>query len=104
MHWLTIASTIHNNWVNQTLGTSPSQVLLGYNIALMPPENTASNTQSANDQIKTMMERCTTAIDAINCTARKSIVIPSQHKEGAQVWLKAVNLKIKHQKTKLAPK
>ena len=104
MHWLTIAFTIHNNWVNQTLGTSPSQVLLGYDIALTPLENTASNTQSANDWIKTMMEKCATAIDAINCITRKSIVIPSQHKEGAQVWLEAVNLKIKHQKTKLAPK
>jgi hypothetical protein len=31
-------------------------------------------------------------------------VIPSQYKEGAQVWLEAINLKIKHQKTKLAPK
>jgi hypothetical protein len=31
-------------------------------------------------------------------------VIPSQYKKGAQVWLEVINLKIKHQKTKLAPK
>jgi hypothetical protein len=103
-HWLTIASMIHNNWVNQTLGISPNQILLGYNIALTPLENTASNNQSANDQIRNMAEKRTTAIDAINRTAQKSVVIPSQYKEGAQVWLEAVNLKIKHQKTKLAPK
>jgi hypothetical protein len=70
----------------------------------MPPETTASNTQSANDRIKTIMEKCTITIDAINRTTRKSVVIPSQYKEGAQVWLEAINLKIKHQKTKLAPK
>jgi hypothetical protein len=96
MHWLTIASTIHNNWINQTLGASPNQVLLGYDITLTPLENTTSNTQLANDQIKTMMEKHTTAIDAINHIAKKSVVIPSQYREGAQVWLEAVNLKIKH--------
>jgi hypothetical protein len=51
-----------------------------------------------------MMEKRATAIDAINHTARISEVIPSQYEEGTQVWLEVVNLKIKHQKTKLAPK
>jgi hypothetical protein len=49
MHWLTIASTIHNNQVNQTLGTSPNQALLRYDVALTPLENAVSNNQSAND-------------------------------------------------------
>jgi hypothetical protein len=70
----------------------------------MPLEDTTSNVQSVNDWIKIMMERRTTTTDAINRTAKKSVIIPSQYKEGAQVWLEAVNLKIKHQKTKLAPK
>jgi hypothetical protein len=94
---------VHNNHVNQTLGTSPNQILLGYNVALTPLENATSNNQSANDRIKNMMEKHTIAIDAINRMARASEVIPSQYKEGTQVWLKVVNLKIKHQKTKLAP-
>jgi hypothetical protein len=67
-------------------------------------ENTVSNNQSANDRIRNMMEKCTTAIDAINRTARALEVIPSQYKVGALMWLEVVNLKIKHQKTKLAPK
>jgi hypothetical protein len=50
------------------------------------------------------MEKRAIATDAINRIARASGVIPSQFKEGAQVWLEAVNLKIKHQKTKLALK
>jgi hypothetical protein len=95
---------VHNNCVNQTLGTSPSQILFGYNIALTPMENATLNNQSANDRIRNIIERHATAIDAINRTAWASEVIPSQYKVGAQVWLEAVNLKIKHQKTKLAPK
>jgi hypothetical protein len=68
-HWLTIASMVHNNHVNQTLGTSPNQILLGYNIALTPLENTTSNNQLADDRIRNMMEKRTTAIDVINHTA-----------------------------------
>jgi hypothetical protein len=86
------------------LGISPNQILLGYNVALTPLENAASNNQSANDQIRNMVEKRATAIDAINHTAQALEIIPSQYKEGAQVWLEATNLKIKHQKTKLAPK
>jgi hypothetical protein len=104
MHWLTIASTVRNNQVNQTLGTSLNQILLGYDFVLTPEEHTASNNQLANDQIRIIMEKCTTAIDTINCTTQKLAVIPSQYKKGAQVWLEAVNLKIKHQKMKLALK
>jgi hypothetical protein len=70
----------------------------------MPSEDTTSNNQSADDQIRIMMEKCAATTDAINCTAQKLIMIPLQYKKGVQAWLKAVNLKIKHQKTKLAPK
>jgi hypothetical protein len=103
-HWLTIASTVHNDRVNQMLGISPSQALLGYNVTLTPKESTMMSNQSASDRIRNIMEKRVIAIDAINCTARASEVIPSQYKEGAQVWLEVVNLKIRHQKTKLALK
>jgi hypothetical protein len=104
MHWLAIASTVHNNRVNQMLGMSPNQVLLGYDADLTSKGDATSNNQSANDRIRNMMEKRTIATDAINRTARTSGVIPSQYKEGTQVWLEVVNLKIKHQKTKLVPK
>jgi hypothetical protein len=103
-HWLTIASTVHNDRVNQTLGISPSQALLGCNVALTLKDDATTSNQLAGDQIQNMMEKRATAIDAINRTARALNVIPSQYKEGAQVWLEVTNLKIKHQKTKLAPK
>jgi hypothetical protein len=48
-HWLTIASTVHNDRVNQTLGISPSQALLGYNVTLTPKESTTTSNQSASD-------------------------------------------------------
>ena len=56
------------------------------------------------DQIKELMEKRNQAIDAINQTLKGEQVIPSQYQIGDQVWLEATNLKVHHQKTKLAPK
>jgi hypothetical protein len=103
MHWLTIASAVHNNQVNQTVGTSPSQVLLGYDTALMPLEGTTSNNQSANDQIRIMMEKCAAATNAINCTAQKSIVIPSIQGRSTGV-VRSHQPKNKASKDKTSPK
>jgi hypothetical protein len=67
-YWLTIASAVYNNRVNQTIGTSPNQILLGYNLVLMPLEGTASNNQIVNDQIRIMIKKCAATIDVINHT------------------------------------
>ena len=55
-------------------------------------------------QLETMIEKRLAAIDAINQMAKTKAPIPSQYKEGDQVWLEATHLKLRHQKTKLAPK
>ena len=34
IHWLALATTVHNNRTNVTTGLSPSQILLGYNPVL----------------------------------------------------------------------
>ncbi len=34
MHWLALATTVHNNWINTTTGLSPNQILFGYNPTL----------------------------------------------------------------------
>ena len=44
------------------------------------------------------------AIDAINQATKGKPTLPSQYKVDDEVWLEASNLKIRHQKTKLAPK
>jgi len=54
--WLDIASAVHNNRKNTTTGLSPNQILLGYEINLIPSETLPSNNQMAEDRIKNMME------------------------------------------------
>ena len=64
--WLTIASAVHNNRKNSTTGLSPNQVLLGYETKMDPSENAPSNNETAQSRIKTLIERRTQAIGAIN--------------------------------------
>jgi Chromo (CHRromatin Organisation MOdifier) domain len=104
MHWLAIASAIHNNRRNQTMGLSPNQILLGYETELIPTKESPSNNQLVEDRFKIMIEKRAAAIDAINRTRKGKPVVPSQYRLNDQVWLEATNLKICHQKTKLNPK
>ena len=55
-------------------------------------------------RLETIIEKRLMAIDAINQMARTKAPIPSQYKEGDQVWLEATHLKLRHQKTKLTSK
>ena len=51
-----------------------------------------------------MIKKRLAAIDAINQVAKTKSPIPSQYKEGDQVWLEATHLKLCHQKMKLTRK
>ena len=51
-----------------------------------------------------MIEKRLAAVDVINHMAKARAPILSQYKLGDQIWLKAIHLKLRHQKTKLAPK
>jgi hypothetical protein len=103
-HWLAIATAVHNNRRNETTGLSPNQILLGYELALQPEEDTPSNNEAMETRVQNMKEKRAQAVDAINQTARSKQTMTSQYKQGEQVWLEATHLKIHHQKTKLRPK
>jgi len=45
--WLTVASAVHNDHANATLGVAPSKVLLGYRPILHPDQEVATNNQAA---------------------------------------------------------
>jgi hypothetical protein len=103
-HWLALAAAVHNNRKNSTTGLSPNQILLGYEPKLIPSETPPSNNITAQQRVETLLEKRAQAVDAINQSAKKGQVIPSRFKINDQVWLEASNLKLRHQKTKLAPK
>jgi len=102
--WLTVASAVHNDHVNATLGTSPSEVLLGYRPTLHPDQKTEMNNQAVEQRLETMTQRRAQAIAAINKVANKNTVPAERFKVGDQVWLEASHLKLPYHTPKLAPR
>jgi hypothetical protein len=102
--WLTIASGVHNNRQNATTGLSPNQILIGYDIQLIPDHLGTSTNETADKRLDNMMLQRKQAITAIKLTAKKAGIPDSQYKIGDQVWLEAMHLHFPHQKSKLIPK
>jgi hypothetical protein len=102
--WLNLASLVHNNQRNETMGSSPNEVLLGYKPEAAPLETAQTNNEDAKRCISIMMERRQQAIWAINQMAKGGQTIMSQYQVGDQVWLEAFYIKTHHQKKKLTLK
>jgi hypothetical protein len=103
-YWLALASAVHNNWKNATMGLSPNQVLLGYKVTLNPGYMLLTANKSAEECSHIMMEQWAQAIAAINQAAEKLGKLEAQYTMGAQVWLEGKYLKLPYQSTKLALK
>src|SRR5712671_4110139 len=102
--WLTVASAVHNDHVNATLGTTPSEVLLGYRPTLHPGQGTEMNNQVVEQRLELMAQRRAQAIAAINKVANRNAVPVERFKVGDQVWLEASHLKLPYHTPKLAPR
>jgi len=98
-----VASVVHHDHVNATLGTTPSEVLLGYRPILHPDQEVETNNQAVEQHLETMAQRRAQAIAAINKTANKSPVPIERFKVGDRVWLEASHLKLPYHTPKLAP-
>jgi hypothetical protein len=104
MYWLALALAVHNNWKNMTMGLSPNQVLLGYEITLSPGQMSSTTNKLAKECSHIMMEQWVQVIAAINQAAEKLGKPEAQYTVGAQVWLEGKNLKLPYQLTKLVPR
>jgi len=102
--WLTVATAVHNDHVNSTLGVAPSEALLGYRPTLAPDQNALTNNQMAEQRLETLHQRRAQAIAAINKVAKRDMAPDGKFKEGDQVWLEATNLKLPYHTPKLAPR
>jgi len=89
-----VASAVHNDHVNATLGAAPSEILLGYRPTLHPDQNVPSNNQTAEQRMEALHQKRAQAIAAINKVAGQGHTPEGQFKEGDQVWLEATNLKL----------
>ena len=70
-HWLALATAVYNNRRNVTTGLSPNQILLGYDLDLIPSGSAISNNNLVKKCMKTLLEKRAQAIDAINQSAKQ---------------------------------
>jgi len=52
--WLALASAVHNNQRNNTTSLLPNQVLLGYNVTLIPDLVPSVINETAEERVKLM--------------------------------------------------
>src|SRR6266478_2266199 len=104
IHWLALATAVHNNRTNITTGLSPNQILLGYNPVLNLEESPETTNTLVETWSETMEQNRRNAIWVLNRSSDQNSIPSSQYKLGQQVWLDACHLKLPHQKAKLTPK
>src|SRR5712671_470513 len=102
--WLSIATAVHNDRTNDTLGMSPNEALLGYRPRLFPAQPVPTLNESAEKQISTLHQKRAQATMAINHAAKTSSTPKDVFKLNDQVWLESKHLALPHQSKKLAPK
>jgi hypothetical protein len=102
--WLLLASAVHNNHLNQTLKLSPNQILWGHEATLLPTNTHQTSNEAMEKRMALLKRYQERAISAIQELATGSGTPPEQYQVGDAVWLKAKNLKLPHQTSKLTPK
>jgi hypothetical protein len=95
---------VHNNRLNQTLGLSPNQILWGHEVTLLPATVCQTSNEATEEHMTLLRKYQEQAISAIQRLAAESGTPPEQYQVGDAIWLKAKNLKLPHQSSKLALK
>ena len=81
-HWLALATAVHNNRRNVTTGLLPNQILLGYDLNLIPSGTATLNNNLMERHMETLLEKRAQAIDAINQSAKRDQGGTSKYKLG----------------------
>ncbi len=76
-NWLSIATTVHNDRKNTTIGLLPNQILWGGEPCLMTIEGEDVKNQTVSDWMRMMRTRRIQAIEAINRSTRQDPILLS---------------------------
>jgi len=102
--WLTIASTVHNDCTNSTLGMTPNEALFGFHPNLYPRTLVNTPNEMVKNRLGLLEQKRAQATAAINKAAKTPHVIKEIFRVDNQVWLDAKNLTLPYQSNKLAPR
>jgi hypothetical protein len=99
-----MATAIHNNCWNSTMGFAPSELLIGWEPPLSMQQQTESKNLTAEEYLLNIHWNRLLAIHALNRVAYKTQILPSTWKVGQTVWLEGKNLPLPYRTVKLAPR
>ena len=99
-NWLPVATAVHNNLVNATMGKTPHQLLIGISPPLSLEQQNNANNVLAHDQVQLLNQYHALAVEALN---RRAKVPETRWKMGEQVLLEGKNLSLPYGSVKLAP-
>jgi hypothetical protein len=102
--WLPLATAVHNNKRNMSLGFIPNKVLWGQSANLIPNTTKLTPNQMVEERITDLQKWHKLATDAINQAAQSKATVTPTFEEGDTVWLEAKNLRLPHGSVKLAPR
>jgi len=99
--WLTVASVVHNDRINSTLGMTPNEALFSFCPNLYPRYQVLTSNEAVENRLDLLQQKRAQAMAAINKAANAPFVIKEIFKVGDQVWLDAKNLNLPYQSNKL---
>src|SRR5712672_3078968 len=102
--WLTVASAVHNNRTNSTLGMTPNEALFGFRPNLYPQTSVDTPNKMVENRLGLLEQKRAQATAAINKAAGTPHIIKEIFRVNDQVWLDAKNLTLPYQSNKLAPR
>jgi hypothetical protein len=102
--WLPVATAVHNNMTNSTMGFAPNALLLGWEPPLTLDQISLTSNQKTEDYVARFQKNHLMAILTLNKAASAHAPLSSKYTKGQRVWLEAKNLPLSHGTAKLSPK
>jgi hypothetical protein len=102
--WLPMATAVHNNSRNSTMGFAPNELLIGWEPPLAADQRSESKNYTVEEYLSSMRHNRLMAIHVLIKVAYKTGTPTMTWKTGQLVWLKGKNLPLPYSMAKLAPR
>ena len=101
---LPLATLVHNNTKNGTMGFTPNDLLIGREPPATPEQAKGADNPLAEQRVTQLRQRRILATHALNNTVKKATPMEVKWSVGQKVWLEVKNLALPYGTIKLAPR
>ncbi len=101
---LPLATLVHNNAKNGTMGFAPNNLLIGREPPVTPEQAKGANNPLAEQRVTQLRQWRILATHTLNNTTKKAAPTEAKWNVNQKVWLEAKNLALPYGTVKLAPR